>query len=155
MVDNETMLRNIVRWHILTCIRFHFFRDGTEHAGYYVLPTPGYYVCKLIGVYWDREDGSGPCPIFAACPLQGWKLLVDRRHNVYSNSQLQHIGEQLQTLHIICACRTVTGSLYEKPLAVMRMYLIEAAMLDCGWTLTTPSVQTLVHVQPAWNWNNL
>ena len=47
----------------------------------------------------------------------------------------------------------LVGSLYEKPQAVMKLYLIEAAMLDCGWTLAGPSVQTLV--PQAWNWNNL
>ena len=81
MDDEERTLRKNVLLHMEACIRNHFFDDHMENPGYYVTPTPDFYVCKLIGAYWNTEDRSGPCPIFAVCPLQGWKLLVDRRQN--------------------------------------------------------------------------
>ena len=84
-------------------------------------------------------------------PLQDGRLFVDREHNRYSPESLSRTGRRLQIEHFSASETAMRNPDADRRAAgVMKLYVIEAAMLDCGWALTSPSVQT--SIQHAWNW---
>jgi hypothetical protein len=130
-------------------------RDRLVCPGY-PHPTPGESVCAFYAAWMIHGARAGPCPLrFALRPLHRWGYLVDRRNFTYTDARLERIGTRLQVIHDNCCY--VTGTRrgaringLERAQQAMRLYVLEAAMLDCGWTLTTESVQTLI--PHAWNW---
>ena len=87
-------------------------------------------------------------------PVQNAGCLLDPARNHYSDETLHLTGRRLHRLHLCATDTAMHNPDAERRAAnVMKLYAIEAAMLDCGWTLTTQSVQT--SIPHAWNWTEM